>query len=71
MTFGRKPPNFPHYVTGTAKVDAVDDMLSQREAVFALLRQKLTKAQACMKEVADKHRRELEFEIGDWVLVKL
>ena len=71
VTFGRKPPNFPHYVTGTAKVDAVDDMLSQREAVFALLRQKLTKAQACMKEVADKHRRELEFEIGDWVLVKL
>lgn len=46
-------------------------MLSQREKVFELLRQKLTKAQARMKEVADKHRRELEFAVGDWVLVKL
>ena len=71
VTFSRKPPNFPHYVTGTAKVDAVDDMLSQKEKVFALLRRKLTKAQTRMKEVADKHRRELEFAVGDWVLVKL
>lgn len=71
VTFGKKPPNFPHYIAGTAKVDAVDDMLSQREKVFALLRRKLTKAQARMKEVADKRRRELEFAVGDWVLVKL
>ena len=71
VTFGRKPPNFPHYISGTTKVDAVDDMLSQREAVFELLRQKLTKAQTRMKEMADKHRREQEFEVGDWVLVKL
>ena len=70
VTFDKKPPNFPHYITGTTKVDAVDDMLSQKEAMFPLLRQKLTKAQTRMKEMEDKHRREQEFEIGDWVLVK-
>ena len=55
VTFGRKPPSFPHYISGTSKVDAVDDMLSQREAVFELLRQKLSKAQARMEVMADKH----------------
>ena len=71
VTFGHKPPNYPHYVEGTAKVEVVDELLSQREAVFALLRQKLLKAQECMKAIMDGHRRDHEFHIGDWVLVKL
>ena len=71
VTFGRKPPNYPHYVEGTAKVEAVDELLSQREVVFTLLRQKLLKAQEHMKAIADGHRRDHEFHIGDWVLVKL
>ena len=56
---------------GTAKVEAVDELLSQREVVFTLLRQKLFKAQEHMKAIADGHRRDQEFHIGDWVLVKL
>ena len=71
VTFGRKPPNYPHYVEGSAKVEAVDEWLSQREEVFSLLRQKLLKAQEHMKAIADGHRRDHEFHIGDWVLVKL
>jgi len=71
ITFGRKPPTFPQYVTGTSKIDAVDDILSQREAVFALLHHKLLKAQSCMKAVADTHCRDQEYQVGDWVLVKL
>ena len=50
---------------------AVDDLLTQREAIFALLRQKLQKAHDRMKEIADSHRRDHEFQVGDWVLVKL
>jgi len=71
VTFGCKPPTFPQYLTGTAKVEAVDDLLSQREAVFTLLRQKLLKDQTHMKVVADGHRRDHEFQISEWVLVKL
>ena len=44
VTFGRKPPTFPQYMTGTTTVDTIDDFLSQREAVFTLLCQKLLKA---------------------------
>lgn len=71
ITFGRKPPSFPQYLTGTSTVAAVDELLSQREDMFALLRQKLQKAQARMKEIADGHRRDHEFQVNKWVLVKL
>ena len=71
MTFGWKPLNFPQYITGTSKVDVIDDILSQQEAVFELLRHKLSKAQTRMKTIADRHRRDQEFKVGDWVLVKL
>jgi len=39
--------------------------------VFELLRRKLRKAQGRMKATTDKHRRDQEFEVGNWVLVKL
>ena len=71
VTFGRKPSNFPQYLTGTSKIDAIDDLLSQWESIFALLRQKLLKTQARMKAIADGHRRDHEFQIGEWFLVKL
>ena len=50
---------------GIAKVEVVDELLSQREAVFALLRQKLLKAQEHMKAIVDGHHRDHEFHIGD------
>ena len=71
VTFGRKPPNYPRYVEGSAQIEAVDEWLSQREEVIALLKQKLLKAQARMKNVANEHRRDHNFNIGDWALVKL
>lgn len=71
MTFGRKPPSFLQYLTGTSKIEAVDELLSQREFIFALLRQKLQKAQARMKAITDEHRHDHEFQVGERVLVKL
>lgn len=65
ITFGRKPPTFPQYVAGTTTVDAVDDLLSQREAIFTLLRQKLLRAQTQMKAIVDEHRRDHKFQISD------
>ena len=49
----------------------MNEWLSQREEVFALLRKKLLKAQERIKNIADGHRRDHNFNIGDWVLVKL
>ena len=52
-------------------IETVDEMLSQGEEVLKLLRRKLLKAQQKMKQTADAQRRPQEFNIGDWVLVKL
>jgi len=71
ITYGRKPPSFPQYITGTSRIDVVDELLTQREEVFASLRKKLSKAQERMKETTDKGCRDQEFNVGDWVLVKL
>ena len=56
---------------GTSSVDMVDEVLSQRDEVLKLLRRKLLKAQQKMKLTADARRPSQEFNVGDWVLVKL
>lgn len=71
ITFVRKPPAIPEYIGGASQVEAVDEMLSQRDTVLKLLRRKLLKAQEKMKQATNAHRRPQEFNIGDWVLVKL
>lgn len=65
VTYGRKPPSFPQYITGTSKIDVVDNILSQREAVFEFVHRKLRKAQRRMKATTDKHHRDQEFEVGN------
>jgi len=71
ITFGRRPFNFPEYLAGSSKVDAVDDLLIERDKTFQLIHKKLLKAQSKMKLYADKHRRDVQFVPGDWVLVRL
>lgn len=71
VTFGRKPFNFPDYLAGSSQIATVDDMLTNRDEVLQSIRKKLLKAQESMKQQADAKRRELSFQIGDWVLLKL
>lgn len=71
ITFGKKPFNILQYLAKTSAVAAVDDMLMNREVVLAEVRRKLMKAQAIMKQHADKKRRDVHFKEGDWVMVKL
>ena len=70
ITFGRKPFNFPDYITGTSRLDAVDEMLKDREETFQCIRKKLLKAQAQMKKFVDMKRRDMSYQPGDWVLLK-
>jgi hypothetical protein len=69
--FGKPPPSIPVYVTGSSSVDACDVVLTSREEIHALLRKNLRKAQTAMKSNADKHRQDVNFEVGTWVYVKL
>lgn len=46
---------------GSSKIDAVEDMIKEREETFRALRKKLLKAQGAMKKSADNKRREVEY----------
>lgn len=45
--------------------------LREREVMQDLLQQHLKHAQDRMKRQADKHRTDREFQVGDWVFLKL
>ena len=59
------------YIPGTTKVEAVKDHLYQRQQALALLKANLATAQERMKLQTDKHRQEREFQVGDWVYLRL
>lgn len=50
------PPTLQNYVLGTTRVDALDSLLCQREAILATLRSNLAATQERMKVQADKHK---------------
>ena len=56
---------------GVTKVDAMDNFLCARQELLPLLKQNLTSAQARMKLLADQHRSNKSFSVGDWVYIKL
>ena len=71
VVYGRKPPTLLSYVAGTAKTEAVDKELLTRDEILKELRQNIQQAQVRMKQNADKHRRDVEFAVGDWVYLRL
>lgn len=52
-------------------MEAVDRTLAAREAALRVIQENLTKAQNRMRQIANKGRTDREFQVGDWVYVKL
>lgn len=71
VVYGRLPPKLLPYVPRTTKVQVVEGYLQDRDLMLKALRTNLFEAQNRMKQFADRHRRDLEFEVGDHVYVKL
>ena len=69
--YGFPPPKLQSYVLGTTRVDALDSLLSQRQAVLNILRDHLAIAQDRMKTQADEHRQDRFFAMGDWIFLRL
>ncbi|RVW13399.1 Transposon Tf2-8 polyprotein [Vitis vinifera] len=69
--YGRLPPSIPHYANGLSHVNEVDQSILTRDEVLQQLETNLELAATRMKHVADQKRREVEFQIGDLVLLKL
>jgi len=71
VTYGKEPPSIPQYLVGSSSVEAVDSLLSTRQDMLITLRRKLQKVQDQMKASADGKRREVEYQVDDWVYVRL
>jgi hypothetical protein len=71
LVYGRSPPTLLSYVKGTAQVEAVGRTLEERDQILRDARDHLLKAQHRMTQVYNKHHKEKQFDVGNWVYLKL
>ncbi|KAL4558063.1 hypothetical protein LXL04_036259 [Taraxacum kok-saghyz] len=71
IVYGRPPPTLFRYAPDEIKCEAVQQDLQDRDEAIKQLKYHLSRAQSQMKTSADKHRRDVDFEVGDWVFLKL
>jgi hypothetical protein len=69
--YGRLPPTIPHYHIGISPVNEVDQQLASRDEFLSLLKANLHAASNPMQQLANSKRRNVEFQVGDWVFLKL
>ncbi|XP_075102410.1 uncharacterized protein LOC142177474 [Nicotiana tabacum] len=68
VLYGRDPPSVTRYILGSSPNELVGAYLVDRDKILVLLKANLARAQNRMKGIADKRRKELSFQVGDWVL---
>ncbi|PNX89495.1 Ty3/gypsy retrotransposon protein, partial [Trifolium pratense] len=71
VVYGRQPPNILRFLSNETKVAAVAMELADRDEALSQLKLHLTKAQEQMASYANKKRRDISFEVGEWVFLKL
>lgn len=71
VVYGRSPPILRTYYPGLTRLAYVDIELKQRDLVLSNLRDRLLQAQATMKHSYDASHHDVQFWIGDMVLLKL
>ncbi|KAI9197916.1 hypothetical protein LWI28_006604 [Acer negundo] len=71
VMYGRSSPMLRTYEKGTARNEKVKRELIAREEVVAKVKKKFEKAQGRMKKYYDQGERDVSFELGDFVYLKL
>ncbi|PRQ43893.1 putative nucleotidyltransferase, Ribonuclease H [Rosa chinensis] len=69
--YGYDPPMVTPYISGSTSVAEVDAQLKERDEMLATIKRNLLQAQSRMKGYYDKKHTEREFQVGDWVYLKL
>lgn len=67
--YGRQPPLMPRYEIGSSLVAEIDEQLQARDELLGELKDHLTTASNRMKQMADRKRRDVEFQVGDWLFL--
>ncbi|GKC55705.1 retrotransposon-related protein [Tanacetum coccineum] len=65
------PPIHVPYIPGDSRVEEVDRTLQEREEAIKVLKFHLKRSQDRMRNQANKHRTDRQFEVDDWVYLKL
>ena len=69
--YGRPPPTLVHYLHGETIVEAVAADLRARDEALKQLQYNLQKAQNSMSKNANQNRRDVHYQPGEWVYLKL
>nr|GEV93316.1 hypothetical protein [Tanacetum cinerariifolium] len=69
--YGREPPSLFPYTAGDIKNAELEQQLVNRDDMIKLLRQNLQKAQDRMRNQANQKWRELLFQVGNYVFLKI
>ncbi|KAL0443845.1 UNVERIFIED_CONTAM: hypothetical protein Slati_2107200 [Sesamum latifolium] len=69
--YGHAPPTITNYIDDATPLVVVDEHLRQRKEIITTTKYYLTRARERMKLAADLHRRDVEYQVGDWVLLRL
>ena len=71
VVYGRDPPTIRSYEPGETCVAAVAQEMEERAAFLDDVRYRLEQAQAAQKRAYDQHHRPVEYQVGDWALLRL
>jgi hypothetical protein len=71
VVYGRPPPRLLPYEPGSAKTEVVDTLLSSRDEVLEEVCQRLLQAQQVSKKYYNAAHHDEEFQVGDWVWLRL
>ncbi|KFK29256.1 hypothetical protein AALP_AA7G109500 [Arabis alpina] len=69
--YGRDPPTLVKYENGSSANATLEGLLVERDDMIRVLQQQILRTQHFMKQQADSHRREVEFEVRDLVFLKI
>jgi hypothetical protein len=71
VVYGRDPPSIRSYEPGDTRVAAVARTMAERDEFLADIRFRLEQAQATQKKHYDKGHRHIQYQVGEWALLRL